>query len=504
MQISLNVFMLAAWMFALAGRGASQDIAATVTAHYAAETDSLKREAVRFLLDNVEGHGYALYDLQDSSGRVIPFDPLEYPTYENLEVAFDSLESRYGTLDFERREIIADSAALTPEFLIHHVDWAFRAWQERPWARELSFAKFCHYILPYRGSEEPLEKWREPLFLGYDSLIFHMADTTDPIEAATLINRDLISWFRFDPRYYYHPTDQGFADMTASRIGRCEDMTNLTIYAMRANGLAVTSDYTPYWANSGNNHAWNAIVTPAGEVIPFMGAEAHPREYRLANKLAKVYRKTFALQRDNLAFQSRRQEDVPRYLAGKSYLDVTADYVPVRDVAVRLEIPVADSIDVAYLCVFNSGEWRPVHWGRITGDSVVFTDMGVDVVYLPGVYVNKKIHPIAAPFLLRTDFSILPLTANTSSPTELRLTATTRSEQETSSESVAELRLTPDQEYELYYWSTEWQLMGSAAAENKPLVFEEVPGGGLYWLVAKDSNLEERIFTYENGMQVWW
>ena len=83
-------------------------------------------------------------------------------------------------------------------------------------------------------------------------------------------------------------------------------MTNLTIYAMRANGLAVTSDYTPYWANSGNNHAWNAIVTPGGEVIPFMGAESNPGKYHLANKVAKVYRKTFGKQKANLAFQQRK------------------------------------------------------------------------------------------------------------------------------------------------------------------------------------------------------
>lgn len=37
-------------------------------------------------------------------------------------------------------------------------------------------------------------------------------------------------------------------------------MTNLAIFAMRANGLAVTSDYTPFWADSSNNHAWNAIL----------------------------------------------------------------------------------------------------------------------------------------------------------------------------------------------------------------------------------------------------
>jgi hypothetical protein len=95
-------------------------------------------------------------------------------------------------------------------------------------------------------------------------------------------------------------------------------MTNLAIYAMRANGLAVASDYTPHWANTGNNHAWNAIITPEGEVIPFMGAEANPGEYELANKLAKAYRKMYAQQTNNLAFQEKKEESVPGWLNGKS------------------------------------------------------------------------------------------------------------------------------------------------------------------------------------------
>jgi len=144
-----------------------------------------------------------------------------------------------------------------------------------------------------------------------------MADPSDPIEAAVLINDDIKSWFKFDPRFYYHPTDQGLSEMLENGMGRCEDMTNITIYAMRANALGITSDYTPYWANSGNNHAWNAIVAPDGKVTPFMGAESNPGKYRLANKMAKTYRKTFSKQKNNLVFQKKKQEKVPGWLAGK-------------------------------------------------------------------------------------------------------------------------------------------------------------------------------------------
>ena len=63
-----------------------------------------------------------------------------------------------------------------------------------------------------------------------------MADSTNPIDAARAINKDVMSWFGFDPRYYYHPTDQGLAEMRDKHKGRCEDMTNLAIYAMRSTG----------------------------------------------------------------------------------------------------------------------------------------------------------------------------------------------------------------------------------------------------------------------------
>ena len=65
-------------------------------------------------------------------------------------------------------------------------------------------------------------------------------------------------------------------------------------------------------------------------------------------------------------------------------------------------------------------------------------------------------------------------------------------------------RLVSGQEYELFYWSDGWQSAGKKTAGHEPLVFDSVPQGCLYWLVATGSDKEERIFTYDNGEQVWW
>jgi hypothetical protein len=311
-----------------------------------------------------------------------------------------------------------------------------------------------------------------------------------------------MSWFHFDPRFYYHPTDQSLSDMERTKLGRCEDMTNLTICAMRANGLAVTSDYTPYWANSGNNHAWNAIVIPGGEVIPFMGCEANPRNYTLANKLAKVYRKTYAVQHGNLAFHSDDPDELPRYLASKSYLDVTADYTNVRDVT--LTIDAAEAEKFAYLCVFNSGEWQPIHWSGVEDGAASFTEMGVDVAYLPAIYRDETVVPAGTPLLLTAAGEIRTLLPDTLATTTLLLNSTTKSKQQESTDSFDSLNLQPGISYELHYWLNGWQSAGKLLAGDEPLTFRGIPSGALYWLTAEDSDREERIFTYEHDAQVWW
>ncbi|UKK53723.1 RICIN domain-containing protein [Prevotella sp. E2-28] len=60
--------------------------------------------------------------------------------------------------------------------------------------------------------------------------------------------------------------------------------------------------------------------------------------------------------------------------------------------------------------------------------------------------------------------------------------------------------------YELYYWSAngDWELLGSKKATSNYLQFTNIPSGGLYILKDVTKGVEERIFTYENGKQIWW
>ena len=475
-----------------------------VLEHYQTEGDTLKLQAARFLIGNMAGHCYVTYRLVDTADATVSFDPLLFPDYDSLTRSFGVLEDQFGRLDFTRDERTDDDRTMTAAYLIEQIDLAFQAWRTKPWARGLPYELFREYVLPYRGSNEPLEAWREYFLARYADLVSRMKDSTDPIEAARLINTDIRTWFGFDPRYYYHPTDQGLDEMVASGLGRCEDMTNVTIYALRANGIAVTSDYTPYWANTGNNHAWNAVITPDGRAIPFMGAEADPGEYKLANKAAKVYRKMFSEQPEDLAFQPHKQDSLPRWLAGKSYRDVTAAYGPVFNVPVKLGKSVPDSVDIAYLCVFNSGEWQPIQWGRITDGSVTFKGMAGDIAYLPALYLDAEIAPWGDPFILRENGSTQTLVVDSANPESITVASTTKRSLEASTDSVQKSFLDPGVTYELSYWCNGWHEAGKATAGAGPLVFNAVPGGGLYRVTSDGSDNEERIFTVSADQQVWW
>lgn len=62
----------------------------------------------------------------------------------------------------------------------------------------------------------------------------------------------------------------------------------------------------------------------------------------------------------------------------------------------------------------------------------------------------------------------------------------------------------PGDQYELVYWNKSWISVGRQIATADSLIFENVPSDALYLLHNHTKGREERIFTYEDGEQVWW
>ena len=67
-------------------------------------------------------------------------------------------------------------------------------------------------------------------------------------------------------------------------------------------------------------------------------------------------------------------------------------------------------------------------------------------------------------------------------------------------------RIDNKQLYELFYWDNKWVSLGRQTGSNVTyrLIYNNVPANALLLLRNLTKGTEERVFTYENGEQVWW
>lgn len=281
--------------------------------------------------------------------------------------------------------------------------------------------------------------------------------------------------------------------MLAAQRGRCEDITNMTTYAMRLAGVASAADGTPWWGHRDNNHAWPVVLDAQGR--------GHAPD---GNRAAKVYRKTYARQPDSLVFQLAEGEQAPPWLDRDGAVDVTDQYFQTTDVGVRLDD--ARGQRFAYLCVFNGGEWRPIQWGRI-GDlaGVTFERMGRNLVYLPALWIDGAVVAAAPPLFLAADGTVTTLRADEARAAPVALTGSDAGREEHDSGGRPLARLVAGTLYELSVWRDGWHTLGrkKAGDDRAPLAWDAVPTGGLYWLRPEGSRNLERVFTLQDGRQVW-
>lgn len=58
--------------------------------------------------------------------------------------------------------------------------------------------------------------------------------------------------------------------------------------------------------------------------------------------------------------------------------------------------------------------------------------------------------------------------------------------------------------YHLYYFDSEWISLGEQVATSNLLTYKNAPRGALFLLKTLSKGREERVFTMEEGRQVWW
>jgi hypothetical protein len=356
-----------------------------VLVHFAQNpADSLKLRAAEFLIGNMPGKFSEYYDA--------PWNDVA-----TVYLRWSSSSDKQSVLDAYKigacvtRE---DVKYITADYLINNIDLAFRAWQDKPWGKYISFETFCEEILPYRVSTEPLENWREKALASFADInkALRKDSTMTAVRACAEVNR-LLPQFKVDKDF----PAMSYSQLMASRRSLCNGQVALAAFVMRALGIPVTLDFTPHWAQRARGHDWNSVCDSSGRHISFMGTEADPYEPHQGTLLlkSKTYRRTFARNR----IVNASENDIPP-LFNSDIKDVSAEHKECVDVNIPVIYQPKVSTNYAYLALLYDFQWHIVGYGSKDSVSINFPAVGKNIIYLPVYYINGKQHSAGYPFLV--------------------------------------------------------------------------------------------------------
>ncbi len=178
------------------------------------------------------------------------------------------LRASFAELDEEERVGWAFLVANTPQHhvgkltqavLTEHVQYAYKARRELPWATDLSDELFLHYVLPIQSGDEPPQAYRKQFF---EEIVPHLRKKKcKTLEQVALeVNRFCGARVTFKST---PPEDAGPLDILKRGFGRCEEEGIYFNAVARSAGLPARVASTPYWTFKASNHAWCEVFIGA-------------------------------------------------------------------------------------------------------------------------------------------------------------------------------------------------------------------------------------------------
>ncbi|PRD56764.1 transglutaminase-like domain-containing protein [Sphingobacterium gobiense] len=401
--------------------------------------DSLRLEAARYILNNIEG----LKHLEDdeNQGRQPYFDYLKKIALQSeldrngkkkegkrkpekelytrvLDSIFEAERQRSVTVG---SRLIEDISYLSQEQIQENIEFAFYTRQNFPWSKKVDFEDFKEYVLPYRVTDAYSPHSKRIFLEEYKPLVDSIRSISDPHEVAKRIKDDIHLWFKEDgvlgARYpFLFPMT--FENIFNGRVGTCYEATTLRVEIMRALGIPTAFEIVPHWGNVSARHYFYAVIADKNNPTELITNENKYRDTRhiitgssyvgekydspnnqiIYNKtVPKVFRLGFAVNPKSLAALADYDEPIPDFFRNDRLKDVTSEYL--ETASIRLQLNNSEKKTV-YLTVFSPDEWQAVDWSLTNNGYAEFKNVGKNIVYLPCYYNGDYMVPAGSPFLL--------------------------------------------------------------------------------------------------------
>ena len=396
--------------YALQQAGDNRPELERVLEHY--KSDPEKLAAAEFLIENMPAHvsyknGEAMRKYYEAAIPILESDM--HPQKQRDTLYYITKEVMPG-ID---RELVSDIKIMKSDYLIYSIDHAFLQWKSRPWADHINFDEFCEFLLPYKTAEkQELDYWRDTLgnFFSYN-LTHQLRDDDEyntTYRAVDIVRNEILNKVT---RFGWY-TEAGYELLSAPTMrrithGRCIDYVNVAVSTYRSLGIPAIIDATPFYGRFRAGHSWDVIISDRGEQLPSEWdlATEHGKRFFPEQRFPKVYRQTYAINRDRVRY---RNESVFKYPFDYCEKDVTELYTRTSDIEIDIRSNVNLVEKYCYIAIFNGHnvEWSLVDFGEINNGKACFKNIGRNVLYLAMGYNGKALVPISDPFILHRDGSI--------------------------------------------------------------------------------------------------
>lgn len=467
--------------------------------YYRNKGDSLKLEAAYFLIGNMDmkfTYNYSFMDIHDNPIY------LNFNQFKNNDEVQKGIDSIFYLPVFKsvNSKIEFDCEILTAKYIIKNIEDSFVLWDSVKWCKNLSFNEFCEYILPYRVLTEPLSDWRESLNIEFKYINDKFLHDTVS-KACTYLNSGLNDTILFWSAYNMSRNLQSIDSILVNKKGKCPDLTILSASAMRSIGIPVMVDVCYYWGDTGYGHFWNRLVTADGSTIRYNPIDKYqpPGKHPNEAKMPKVFRLTYQKQKDCLFNLVNNKTDIPGVFIKDNIMDVTEEYTETGDVFIELKGQVPDECEFAYICVYNYDKWKPVYWGRIKDNKVIFKNMGKNILYMPMFYSENTLTEAGYPFIYSESGKIINLKPNYNKDTIEIYTYMTKIDGKRKTIAVS------DNNFNIKYWDNIWKTIPDYKYDYSKIISSELPKNCLYMIEPENPNINAtRPFIIDNGQQIFY
>ena len=391
-----------------------------VTEYYSLhKADSLKLKAAKFLLDNMPYHysettatehnefwekwrsgaDSILLALQAEYGH----DAIPHSIIDSIRAVRDTTLARNIPLAYKKTSIITgDSNLVTADYLIQHIDNAFKVWHTNKFAQKLSFEEFKEYILPYASLQ----------YYGFPNTGKELNGIFAPMlcldSAKTFVDcikryNDAISTLRNLNGQNRRTYPAGLYDIYVHGIHDCTDIAVWGSNILRACGIpTVVENVIGYRDFAGKHFHCSLYDTDSGKWHPFNAESSLPGNFSFENpKCLNVYRHLYSAQKENPYFRRNKNEPIPEEFSNPCIKDVTSEYLNVYSVSLPCDTNITNNL--AYLATFNAHNGIKVTtWGVVdtTTNLITFENALPEVLYLPVYYTKDGYKSFSFPFYL--------------------------------------------------------------------------------------------------------